>query len=618
MAVPFLKKRRSKTAADPPVKKQPTVSVYASIDVPYLSALGTYFGYAVLYVFGHLCDFLDKYVYRRAQLVAVEMDMRPSSANKKTPESAEDEAERERLLREQKQAPLMDDFQDFYTRRLYKRIRDCWGRPIASPAGAWIDLLMDKDPKPVGGSTGQTLATSSWTTSKQPAGEPSSPRTKRRSPSQSGTIKEVQHTRRVLNVGSYNYLGFGEVEGGVDASVFDSVDKFGVATCDSAVNTGTSEVMVELERTVARFIGKQDAMVMGMGFATNSQLLPAIVGPNDLIVSDSLNHASIVVGARSTSAKIVLFQHNDIKSLRDTLRSSIANGNPRKDGAPWERILIVIEGMYSMEGESPPLREIVKIKKEFGVYLFVDEAHSVGALGATGRGVCEHYGVDPKDVDILMGTFTKSFGAVGGYVASSRAMIEQIRAHSPGTLYSSTMSPPCARHIIWTLRQIAGLDGTDIGERRIKALRENSIFFRKELAKLQVQTLGDWDSPVIPIMLYNPAKIAAFSRECLERGLAVVVVGFPATPLLLSRARICLSAAHTREDLVMALRVIDEVAELIQIKYNRSLLERFLPEALYNAIVGRSGTRSSAAGKLGGSDSDSDLDSDDGQVLIRA
>jgi serine palmitoyltransferase len=325
---------------------------------------------------------------------------------------------------------------------------------------------------------------------------------------------------------------------------------------------------------------------MGMGFATNSQLIPAIVGPDDLVLSDSLNHASIVVGARSSASKIRLFEHNNIASLRAELSSAIATGNPRVNGQPWARIFILVEGMYSMEGESPPLREIVQVKKEFKAYLFVDEAHSIGALGASGRGVCEHYGVKPSDVDILMGTFTKSFGAVGGYVASSKGLIRQIRARSAGSLYSSAMSPPCARHVIWALRQIAGLDGTDIGRTRIQALRDNAIFFRRELAKLGVQTLGDWDSPVVPIMLYNPAKIAAFSRECLARGLAVVVVGFPATPLLLARARICLSAAHSHEDLIWALSVIDEVAEIIQIKYDRSLFERYVPTSVAR-LMGR-------------------------------
>lgn len=491
-------------------KKAPDAGAYADIDVPYWAALSTYFGYAVLIVFGHIRDFFGRTILRRG------------------------------IHKDRKRAPLCFDFDDFYTRRLYRRIADCWGRPIASPAGSWIDVITNV---------------------------------------QSGA------TQRVLNLGSYNYLGFGEVEGGVDECVLDSITHFGPGTCNPDSNGGTADVVVELEKTVAEFMGKPAALVMGMGFATNSQLLPAIVGAGDLVISDSLNHASIVVGLRSSAAKIRIFEHNNMTSLRAALRQAIATGNPSNAGRPWARIFILVEGVYSMEGETCKLREIVAIKKQYGAYLQVDEAHSVGAVGATGRGVCEAYGVSPADVDILMGTFTKSFGAVGGYVASSVELVAQIRAKAAGMLYSSAMSPPCARHTIWALRQIAGWDGTSIGQTRINALRDNAIFFRRELAKLRVQTLGDWDSPVIPIMLYNPAKIAAFSRECLARGLAVVVVGFPATPLLLSRARICLSAAHTREDLTWALSVIDQVAEIIQIKYDRSLVERILPTRVATALV---------------------------------
>lgn len=532
-----------------PAKRVPAGGAYAAVDVPYAAALSTYFGYAVLIVFGYVRDFFGRTLLRRR---------------------AGDGATR---------APLLFDFDDFYTRRLYSRIADCWGRPIGGPAGAWIDLLPANTKGVEGGDDRDSGDCCSMY-----GGEGDSDTCRKENIGSNGEesrndvtdAPQMKH-RRVLNLGSYNYLGFGEVPGGVASCVTDALTHYGVSTCGSSGNEGTAAVVAELEATVADFIGKPAALVCGMGFATNAQLLPAIVGARDLLVSDALNHASIVVGARSSAAQIRLFEHNDTVSLTKVLRAAIAAGDPRRDGAPWERVFVVVEGMYSMEGESPPLREIVRIKNMYGAYLFVDEAHSVGAMGSTGRGVCEHYGVDPADVDILMGTFTKSFGAVGGYVASSSALVSQIRAHSAGVLYSSAMSPPCARHIIWALRQIAGSDGTDTGARKITALRDNAVFFRRELTKMCVQTLGDWDSPVIPIMLYNPAKIAAFSRECLARGLAVVVVGFPATPLLLSRARICLSAAHTREDLVWALEVIDEVAELIQIKYDRPLLDAALP-----------------------------------------
>lgn len=505
--------------------------------LPYVTALTTYLGYAVLIVFGHIRDAFAKLFKagRFAHRLCPAHDGR---------------------------APLLSDFEDFYTRRLYFRIHDCWGRPIRGTAGAWINVLERANER-------------GWSPHSRPhmAG--------RRVPHDQPSVYQLDTrltglSHKCLNLGSYNYLGYAEVPGGVDESVRHVVKKWGVAACDVSASTGRSSLIRQLERTVADFLGKDDCFVVGMGFATNSQIIPALVGHGDLIVSDALNHASIVVGARASGASIRVFAHNCMASLEETLRDAIVTGQSGS-AAPWRRILIVIESMYSMEGETCRLRDIIAIKKKYSAYLYLDEAHSIGALGPTGRGVTEHAGVDTRDVDIMMGTFTKSFGAVGGYIAASKDIVNRIRATAPASLYASGMSPPCAQHIIWAFNQLAGRDGTQIGKQKIRALRDNAIYFRQQLMKMGVQTTGDWDSPVVPIMLYNPAKIAAFSRECYSRGLAVVVVGFPATPLLLSRARICLSAAHTRKDLDWALSIIDEVASIIEIKYDRSVLQRLLP-----------------------------------------
>jgi serine palmitoyltransferase len=173
----------------------------------------------------------------------------------------------------------------------------------------------------------------------------------------------------------------------------------------------------QLEKKVAQFVGKEDAIIFDMGYATNSTSIPSLIGKGGLIISDSLNHASIVMGCRSTGAKIKVFRHNDPEDLERVLRQSIAEGQPRTH-RDWKKILVVVEGIYSMEGEILRLPEIVAVKKKYKAYLYVDEAHSIGALGKTARGVCDYWGVDPADVDILMGTFTKSFGSVGGYIAS--------------------------------------------------------------------------------------------------------------------------------------------------------------------------------------------------------
>lgn len=261
-----------------------------------------------------------------------------------------------------------------------------------------------------------------------------------------------------------------------------------------------------------------------------------------------------------------VFKHNCPKSLEETLRAAISEGQSRTH-RPWRKILVVVEGLYSMEGEICRLKEIVAVCKRYKAYVYVDEAHSIGALGATGRGVMEHCGVPPEDIDIFMGTYTKSFGSVGGYIASSKEVCDFLRRSSPSSAYACSMSPACVTQASMAFRMIAGEDGTSKGRDKILQLRRNANLFRAGLERMGCEVLGDRDSPVIPVMLYNPAKIPAFSRECLKRKLAVVVVGFPATPLIKSRVRFCISAAHTEDDLISALRVVDKVAESVMIKY---------------------------------------------------
>jgi len=263
---------------------------------------------------------------------------------------------------------------------------------------------------------------------------------------------------------------------------------------------------------------------------------------------------------------IRVFKHNDPVDLEQLLRDSIVEGQPRTR-RPWKKIIIIVEGIYSMEGEVVRLPEIVELKKKYKAYLYVDEAHSIGALGKSGRGVCEHCGVNPSDIDVLMGTFTKAFGSVGGYIAANEDLISYLRNTSYGSVYATGMSPPCAQQALAALRVIMGEDGTTDGQRRLDQLHDNSNFFRKSLKKMGFHVFGDKDSPVVPMMIYHPAKLPGLSRAMLARGIAVVIVGFPVTPLLLSRVRFCISSSHTREDLVDALKHIDELGEILRLKY---------------------------------------------------
>jgi serine palmitoyltransferase len=414
---------------------------------------------------------------------------------------------------------------------LYDRIIDVFNRPICSSPSAWI-TVQERAPHP-----------------------------------ETSELIRTGVERRCMNLGSYNYLGFADDwMNTCGEPVLQAAQDWPTSTGGTRTGVGTTPLHRRLEAKVAQFVGKEDAVVFNMGYGTNSTTVPALVGRGDLIVSDELNHSSIVAGCRASGAMIRSFKHNDAKALENVLREAIAYGRPRTR-RPWRKILVMVEGIYSMEGEICDLKEVARVTKKYKAYLYLDEAHSIGALGLSGRGCCEHCGVDPKDVDILMGTFTKSFGGMGGYVASSKAVVDHLRRTCPGVLAHDAMSPIMCAQVLRALDIVSGTVKGDLGRQKIDQLKANSNYFRSELQGFGLHVYGDWDSPIVPVLLYNPTKIAAFSRECFDRGLAVVVVGFPATTLVKSRARFCVSAGHSREDLDDALRKIKEVAELIKIRY---------------------------------------------------
>lgn len=371
-----------------------------------------------------------------------------------------------------------------------------------------------------------------------------------------------------LNLGSYNYLGFAQNVGPCAVEADQAIRSDGLAFCSSRRELGTSPLHTELEALTARFLGVEDAITFGMGFATNSLNLPSLLSPGCLVVSDEKNHASIILGIRLSGAVTKVFKHNNMKSLEKVLRTSIINGQP-KTREPWKKILIIVEGVFSMEGSIVRLPEIVALKKKYKAYIYLDEAHSIGATGPHGRGIVDYYGLDPKDIDILMGTFTKSFGSAGGYIAGSHELINFLRVNSHAHCYASAMSPPVAQQIITSMKIMMGLDGTGEGKRRIDQLARNTQYFRRRLAQIGAITYGHEDSPVVPMLVYLFSKISAVVRTLAARQIAVVGVGFPATPLMEGRIRFCLSAAHTKEQLDYALDVLDEISDTLGLKYSQ-------------------------------------------------
>eukprot|EP00658_Telonema_sp_P-2_P013905 TRINITY_DN15270_c0_g1_i19.p1 TRINITY_DN15270_c0_g1~~TRINITY_DN15270_c0_g1_i19.p1 ORF type:complete len:497 (+),score=95.26 TRINITY_DN15270_c0_g1_i19:57-1547(+) len=439
---------------------------------------------------------------------------------------------------DERHVALLSGWVDFYIRRLYRLGEDCWNRPVRGRVGATVAVIQ-------------------------------------RTRDQAGHLvhSETTPTQECLNLGSYNYLGFAGQDEYCTPAAEQAVFEHGVASCSPPCELGANKAIDDLEKLIREFLGgttlKEAALVFGMGFATNSHTIPALMGKGSLILSDALNHTSIVEGCRSSGAKVKAFKHNDPGDLERLLYAARLNGQP--NGEPYTKILVIVEGVYSMEGEMCLLNDIVDVKNKYGAYLYLDEAHSIGAMGSSGRGVCERLGVDPAEVDIMMGTLTKSFGSFGGYIAANHEVIHTLRNKSASCLYSNGMSPPCAIQAQRALELILGRDdeGNNRGQQKIAQLRENSLRLYNGLCDLGCIVLGPGDSPVIPIMIYHPTKMFEFSRECLHRGIASVVVGFPATPVLLSRARFCVSASHTVEQIDAALVEIGQVVNKLGLKYSR-------------------------------------------------
>jgi serine palmitoyltransferase len=480
---------------------------------PYYFLLTTYISYLILIAFGHVRDFFGKR-FR--------------------------EANYRHLKARDGYGALNSDFDNFYVRRLKLRINDCFERPVTGVPGRYITLI--------------DRTTDDYN----------------RHFCLTGTTTDT------LNMSSYNYLGFAQSEGPCADAVEDTIRKYSISVASTRADTGTQELHIEVEEMIAKFVGKESAMVFSMGFGTNATGFSALMSKGCLIISDELNHASIRFGARLSGASIGLFKHNDMKSLEEKLREAISQGQPRTH-RPWKKILVVVEGLYSMEGSMCNLPGIIALKHKYKFHLFIDEAHSIGAVGPRGRGVCDYFGIDTSEVDILMGTLTKSFGANGGYIAADKKVIDKLRATNSGVVFGEAPTPPILTQILTSLRIINGELIPGEGGERLQRLAFNSRYLRLGLKRLGFIVYGHDDSPIIPLLLFNPAKMPAFSHEMLKRKISVVIVGYPATPLVSSRARFCVSAAHNKEDLDRLLTACDEIGNVLQLKFSTGVAGGALP-----------------------------------------
>jgi 7-keto-8-aminopelargonate synthetase-like enzyme len=339
----------------------------------------------------------------------------------------------------------------------------------------------------------------------------------------------------------------------------------GTSVSASRVVAGERLLHQKLEKALADFYESEDCIAYVSGHATNVSTIEALMNPDDLIVHDSLMHNSGIMGAKLSRATTLPFRHNNLEDLEKVLKE---NRSKHKNA------LILTEGLYSMDGDFPDLPRLIEIKKRFGCWLMVDEAHSLGVLGKTGRGVAEHYGVDPRQVDLWMGTLSKTLGSCGGYICGHKDLIEVLKYHSPGFVYSVGLPPP------GTAAALAALELLKAEPDRVQRLRENGHFFLEEAKKAGLDTMTSAGYSVVPIMIGCSIRSVRLTERLLARGINALPIIHPAVPMKAARLRFFITSEHTQEQIRSTVEIV--AAELAGIAKRQSLVERATL-----AVVGR-------------------------------
>ncbi|HEY4760899.1 MAG TPA: aminotransferase class I/II-fold pyridoxal phosphate-dependent enzyme, partial [Thermoguttaceae bacterium] len=353
--------------------------------------------------------------------------------------------------------------------------------------------------------------------------------------------------REVISYSSYNYICMSG-DPVVSAAAKEAIDRFATSVSASRLVSGQKTIHVELENTIAELLGSEDAVVLVGGHATNETVIGHLLHPGDLILHDSLAHNSIIQGAILSGARRRPFAHNDWREA-DRLLAQYRH--------EYRRVLMVIEGVYSMDGDIPQLPKFIEVKKRHQILMMIDEAHSIGVLGATGRGIGEYYNVDRQDVDIWMGTLSKSFGSCGGYIAGSKALVEYLRYTAPGFVFAAGITPPAAAAALAAIRLL------EKEPQRLERLHENSALFLRLCNQRGLNTGTSKDSPIIPIILGNSKYCLLFSRAMLARGVDVMPILHPAVEESASRLRFFITSKHTPEELHYTVEAMAEELEKI-------------------------------------------------------
>lgn len=349
--------------------------------------------------------------------------------------------------------------------------------------------------------------------------------------------------KKSLNFCSNNYLGFAN-HPRLAKAAREAIDRFGVGPAAVRTIAGTMDIHLELEKRMATFKKVESAVTFQSGFCANLATIPALVGKEDVIFSDELNHASIIDGARLSGAKIIRFAHADPASLEQVIKEAAGT---------YRRALIVTDGVFSMDGDVAPLDKIYEIAEKFDILLMVDDAHGEGVLGTGGRGIVDHFHLHGK-VDIEVGTMSKAFGVMGGVVAGKPVIIDWLRQRGRPFLFSSAVTPADAAACI------AAVDVLEESTELVDRLWENARYFKAEMKTLGFDT-GVSTTPITPIMLGEAPVAQQFSRLLFENGVFAMALGFPTVPKGKARIRVMISAAHTRDDLDKGLEIFAKVGK---------------------------------------------------------
>jgi glycine C-acetyltransferase len=349
--------------------------------------------------------------------------------------------------------------------------------------------------------------------------------------------------KNVLNFCSNNYLGLANHPKIVEAAK-EATKKYGVGPAAVRSIAGTMDLHVQLEQRLAQFKGAEDVITFQSGFTANLGTMSALVGKEDVIFSDRLNHASIIDGSRLSGAKIVPYEHNDPSALEDAIKDNASN---------FRRALIVTDGVFSMDGDIAPLPDLVEVAKKYDILFMVDDAHGEGVLGKGGRGIVDHFGLHGK-VDIEVGTMSKAFGVVGGMVAGDKVIVEWLRQRGRPFLFSSAVTAPDAAACLAAVNLLE--ESTEL----VDKLWANAKYFKAEMKKLGFDT-GVSETPITPVMLGEAPLAQQFSRELFEEGVFAMAIGFPTVAKGKARIRVMISTAHDNDDLGKGLEAFEKVGK---------------------------------------------------------